>query len=178
MPQSEFAKRETMMQRNAILAVFCCLAFGGFALAGAQDTTQQSKPTTAQQPAMSHPVAERIPAYHDHAPKGPLPKTLDPKMFADPLTRNVYAIAAKEKKILYQLPCYCGCDREAVHHKSLLDCYCDNHASFCATCRMEAVFAYQEYRKGKTAAQIREDIIAGKWRNIDLSPYSGTPRTK
>lgn len=164
-----------MIRPNAILAALSCVALSAFALASAQSTPQQSKPT--QQP-MTHPVAERIPAYHNHAPKGPLPKTLDPKLFPDPLTRNVYAMAAKEKKILYQLPCYCGCDREAVHHKSLLDCYCDNHASFCATCRMEAVYAYQEYRKGKTATQIRAEIIAGKWRTIDMSPYSGAPGAK
>ncbi|HTU33895.1 MAG TPA: CYCXC family (seleno)protein [Candidatus Acidoferrum sp.] len=166
-----------MIRRAAILAGACCLAVSGLASGRAQNTAQSANPTITQQPA-PQPRAERIPAYHKEPPKGPLPKTLDPKMFPDPLTRNVYAIAAKEKKILYQLPCYCGCDREAVHHTSLLDCYCDNHASFCATCRMEAVFAYQEYRKGKTATQIREDIIAGKWRDIDLSPYSGNAKTK
>lgn len=165
-----------MIRRTVILAGACCLALGGLAPVRAQTAPQSSSPTITQQPAPQR--AERIPAYHKDPPNGPLPKTLDPKLFPDPLTRNVYAIAAKEKKILYQLPCYCGCDREAVHHTSLLDCYCDNHASFCATCRMEAVFAYQEYRRGKTAAQIREDIIAGKWRDIDLSPYSGTPKTK
>lgn len=166
-----------MIRRNAILAALSCVALSAFALAGAQSMPQQSNPAVVQKP-MTQPVAERIPAYHNHAPKGPLPKTLDPKLFPDPLTRNVYAMAAKEKKILYQLPCYCGCDREAVHHKSLLDCYCDNHASFCATCRMEAVYAYQEYRKGKTATQIRAEIIAGKWRTIDMSPYSGAPGAK
>lgn len=166
-----------MIRRTAILAGACCLALSTLAPAHAQTAAQSSNPTVTQQPAPP-PRAERIPAYHKDPPKGPLPKTLDPKMFPDPLTRNVYAIAAKEKKILYQMPCYCGCDRESVHHTSLLDCYCDNHASFCATCRMEAVFAYQEYRKGKTATQIREDIIAGKWRNIDLSPYSGSPKAK
>lgn len=165
-----------MIRRTAILGFACCL---GFALAPvrAQNAAQSPNPTITQHPAPPR-VPERIPAYHNHPPKGPLPKTLDPKMFPDPLTRNVYAIAAKEKKILYQQPCYCGCDREAVHHTSLLDCYSDNHASFCATCRMEAVFAYQEYRKGKTATQIREDIIAGKWRNVDLSPYSGHSKTR
>jgi hypothetical protein len=119
--------------------------------------------------------ASRIPPYHKHPPTGPLPATLDAKLFPDPLTQNVYALAAKEKKILYQEPCYCGCDREVVHHKSLLDCYIDRHASFCATCRMEAVFAYQEYRKGKTAAQIRREIIL---RALELvsGPFCGTPR--
>lgn len=165
-----------MIRRTPILAGACCLALA-WAPARAQNAPQTSNPEITQHPLPAR-LPERIPAYHKEPPKGPLPKTLNPKMFPDPLTRNVYAIAAKEKKILYQLPCYCGCDREAVHHTSLLDCYCDNHASFCATCRMEAVFAYQEYRKGKTAPQIREEIIAGKWRNVDLSPYSGKSKTK
>lgn len=162
-----------MTRRIAILAGFCCLALSGLALVRAQNATQ----TPAQQP-MQHPMTRtavaRIPPYHKEPPKGPLPKTLDPKLFPDPLTRRVYAIAATEKRILYQLPCYCGCDREAVHHKSLLDCYCDRHASFCATCKMEAVFAYQEHLKGKSAAQIRREIIAGKWRGVDLTPYAAT----
>jgi hypothetical protein len=143
----------------------------GFAPARAQNAGQNSSQNATRDLAASTMSASRIPPYHKHPPTGPLPATLDAKLFPDPLTQNVYALAAKEKKILYQEPCYCGCDREVVHHKSLLDCYIDRHASFCATCRMEAVFAYQEYRKGKTAAQIRREIIAGKWRNIDLSPY-------
>ncbi len=164
-----------MTRRNAILAGFFCFALAGWAPARAQNAPQNSGANATHIPATRR--AERIPPYHNHPPKGPLPKTLDPKLFPDRLNRNVYALAAKEKKILYQLPCYCGCDRE-VGHKSLLDCYCDRHASICATCKMEAVFAYQEYRKGRTASQIRKEIIAGKWRSVDLSPYSAAPRTK
>ncbi len=165
------------MQRAATLAGICCLVLVTIAPARPQNAAQTANPTITQHPLPAR-APERIPPYHNHPPKAPLPKTLSPALFHDQLTRNVYAIAAREKKILYQLPCYCGCDREAVHHKSLLDCYRDNHASFCATCRMEAVFAYQEYRKGKTAAGIRQDIIAGKWRNVDVSPYSGAPHAK
>ena len=158
-----------MIQKSAFLVGACCFALTGLALVRAQNPSRN--PSSAAQPSAATAPAERVPAYHKHAPKGPLPATLDPKLFPDPLNQKVYAIAAKEKKILYQQPCYCGCDREEVHHKSLLDCYVDRHASFCATCRMEAVFAYQEHRKGKTAAQIRQEIISGKWRNVDLSPY-------
>jgi Protein of unknown function with PCYCGC motif len=165
-----------MIRRTALLAGIGCLCVS-LSVAVTPARAQNDAPNAMQMPA-PHATAERIPAYHPNPPKGPLPQTLDPKLFPDPLTRNVYAIAAKEKKILYQLPCYCGCDREAVHHKSLLDCYCDRHASFCATCRMEAVFAYEEYRKGKTAPQIREEIIAGKWRNVDLSPYSASGKAR
>jgi hypothetical protein len=140
-----------------------CMALGGFALVHAQNAAQKSAPVAS--------IAEDIPAHHEAPPKGPLPATLDPKLFTDALDQNIYALAAKEKKILYQQPCYCHCDRE-VGHQSLLDCYVDRHASMCSTCKMEAVFAYEEWKKGKTAAQIRQEIIDGKWRTVDLSAYN------
>lgn len=152
------------MNRTVQVAlVLVILGVGGFALAHAQNDVQKSMPASAT-------VAD-VPAHHEAAPKGPLPATLDPKLFPDAQTQNVYALAAKVKKILYQQPCYCRCDRE-VGHQSLLDCYVDRHAAVCATCKMEAVFAYEESRKGKTAAQIRQEIIDGKWRTVDLSRYS------
>jgi len=151
-----------MVRRIIVGIAIGCIALGGFALVRAQTAAQESAPVTTR--------AEDVPAHHEAPPKGPLPTTLDPKLFPDALNQNLYALAAKEKKILYQQPCYCHCDRE-VGHQSLLDCYVDRHASMCATCQMEAVFAYQEWRKGKTAAQIRQEIIDGKWRNVDLSPY-------
>jgi Protein of unknown function with PCYCGC motif len=159
-----------MARRFAVLTGICCVALSGLALARAQNAPQH--------PAASSDPFSRVPAYHKEPPKGPLPATLDPKLFPDALNQNVYALAAKEKKLLYQLPCYCGCDREAIHHRSLLDCYCDRHASICATCKMEAVFAYQESRKGKSAAQIRQEIMSGKWRNVDLSSYADSAKEK
>lgn len=156
------------MVKNVLLgAIICCAGLTAVLLVRAQ---------SAQPPAQS-PTAgaapSDIPAYHATAPHEKLPATLDPALFPDALNQNVYALAAKEKKILYQQPCYCHCDRE-VGHKSLLDCYADRHASVCATCKMEAVFAYQESQKGKTAAQIRREIMDGKWRTVDLSIYNNT----
>jgi hypothetical protein len=162
-----------MLRGSAVLVGMCCVAFSGFALLHARNSPQ----SPAQNPPQHTAALSRVPPYHSEPPKGPLPATLDPKLFPDRLNQKVYAIAGKEKKILYQQPCYCGCDRE-VGHKSLLDCFCDRHASICAACKMEAVFAYQQYRKGKSAAQIRAEIIAGKWRSVDLSPYGDSPKAK
>jgi Protein of unknown function with PCYCGC motif len=150
------------MRKILIAVATSCLALGGFPLLRAQNAAQRSAPVAA--------MPADVPAHHEAAPRGPLPATLDPKLFPDALNQNIYALAAKEKKILYQQPCYCHCDRE-VGHRSLLDCYVDRHASLCATCKMEAVFAYQESRKGKNAAEIRQEIIDGKWRSVDLSSY-------
>src|ERR1700680_4143403 len=56
---------------------------------------------------MSGPADQGIPSYHAYALKPPIPATLDPQQFPDALNRNVYALAAKIKPVLYQQPCYC-----------------------------------------------------------------------
>jgi len=156
------------LTRLLTTTVFCCAAgaFGcGLSAARAQQTQSTPSGSSAKRP---------VPAYHSSAPKGPLPPTLDPAQFSDLETRNIYALAAKVEAILYQEPCYCGCDKED-HHKSLLDCYTSMHASGCELCKKEAVFAATESQKGKTAAQIRKEIIAGQWKTVDLSMYGGAP---
>jgi len=112
-----------------------------------------------------------VPPYHSSRPTEPLPATLDPKQFPDAVNRNVYALAAKIKPVLYREPCYCGCDRDAGH-LSLLDCFVDTHASVCSTCKEEGVYAYLMTRKGKTPAQIRAGIIKGEWKSVDMTPYT------
>lgn len=160
-----------------ILMVAAILGVGfmglGFGTLRAQNSSpsQAAPPTTNSQPKpAAKTVDPNIPAYHPSRPRGPLPETLDPKQFADAETQNIYALAAKEKSVLYQLPCYCRCDKE-VGHKSLLDCYVDDHASHCVLCKKEAAFAYTETQAGKTAMQIRKEIMDGKWKDVDLSQY-------
>ena len=119
---------------------------------------------------MSGPTDLGIPSYHAYALKPPFPVTLDPKQFPDALNRNVYALAAKIRPVLYQQPCYCYCDRHQGH-KSLLDCFVGTHGAECDVCQKEAVLAYQLTQKGKTPAQIRAAIIRGDWRPVNLNPY-------
>jgi hypothetical protein len=119
---------------------------------------------------MSGPADQGIPSYHAYALKPPVPSTMDPKQFPDALNRNVYALAAKIKPVLYQQPCYCYCDR-SVGHKSLLDCFATEHGSQCDICQKEAVLAYQLTQKGKTPTQIRAAIILGDWKSEDMKPY-------
>jgi hypothetical protein len=116
-------------------------------------------------------ATEELPAYHANPPVLPLPATLDPKTFPDAENQKIYALAAKEKPVLYQQPCYCRCDKHAGH-KSLLDCYVDRHGSVCDVCKKEAVFAYQQTKLGKTPAQIRAAIVQGKWKEADLTQYA------
>lgn len=118
-----------------------------------------------------------IPSYHAYALKPPYPATLDPKQFPDALNRNVYALAAKVRPVLYQQPCYCYCDRHAGH-KSLLDCFVSTHGTECDICQKEAVLSYQLTQKGKTPAQIRAAIIRGDWKSVDMNPYMSESHSK
>jgi len=111
-----------------------------------------------------------VPAYHAKPPKGELPETMNAELFSDPVVRNAYAVAAKIKKTLYQQPCYCHCDR-SKGHTSLLDCFASQHGSGCGTCIYEDLYSYEQSRKGKTAAQIREGIIKGEWKTVDATKY-------
>jgi len=113
---------------------------------------------------------EPIPAFHNSAPTGELPATLSPSLFTDPVAQNAYSIAARIKKILYQEPCYCHCDR-SQGHGSLLDCYAGKHAAVCGVCEREDFYAYEQSHKGKTAAQIRDSIERGDWQNVDMTKY-------
>jgi|SRR5580658_4010788 hypothetical protein len=114
--------------------------------------------------------AEAVPAFHNSVPAGPLPATLSPALFTDPLAQNAYSLAARLKKILYQEPCYCHCDR-SQGHGSLLDCYVSKHAAVCGICEREDFYAYEESHQGKTAAQIREGIERGAWQGVDVTKY-------
>ena len=114
---------------------------------------------------------EDTPAFHSEAPKQPLPPTMDPAQFPEPVVRNSYAVAAKVKKVLYQQPCYCHCDR-SQGHGSLLDCFVSKHASVCGTCIKEAFYAYEQTKAGKSPAQVRTAIKRGDWESVDLSKYA------
>lgn len=147
------------------------LLIAGVLAAGLSAAAQQATPAPHTQDA---PVVRQIgtPPYHRTLPKGgleALPPTLNPSQFRDPRVQSAYAMAAKIRGVLYQLPCYCGCDKEAIHHTSLLNCFAGDHASICETCMMEGVFAYQETQRGKTPGQIRAEIERGQWKSINLN---------
>jgi len=115
-------------------------------------------------------VDDSMPAYHAEAPKGELPKTLNPEFFSDQLVKSAYTVAGRIKKTLYHHPCYCHCDR-SKGHASLLDCFASEHGSGCGTCIYEDLYAYEQVHKDKTAAQIREGIIKGEWKSVDAAKY-------
>jgi hypothetical protein len=114
--------------------------------------------------------ADDTPAFHSELPKGALPPAMEPSSFSDVLVQNAYALAAKVRRLLYQQPCYCRCDKHEGHG-SLLDCFAGTHASICETCIREGLYTYEQSRKGKTAAQIRDGIEHGEWKSVDLTKY-------
>jgi len=152
------------------MAIGLTLASAGLAQLRPMMLSEMDAAGAQMQMDMPGPADEGIPSYHAYALKLPFPVTLDPKQFPDALNRNVYALAAKIKPVLYQQPCYCYCDRHAGH-KSLLDCYVSSHGSECDVCQKEAVLAYQLTQKGKTPEQIRAAIIRGDWKSVDMQPY-------
>jgi len=113
---------------------------------------------------------EPVPVFHSQVPQGPLPATMSPTLFTDIVVQNAYTVAARVKKSLYQQPCYCHCDR-SQGHGSLLDCFASKHASICEICIREDFYSYEQSRKGKTGAQIREGIERGDWQQVDVSKY-------
>jgi hypothetical protein len=87
-----------------------------------------------------------------------------------PFQAHAYELAAKIPNVLHQQPCYCFCDR--MGHKSLRTCFESTHGAKCSTCMKELYYSYQQSKSGKTASQIRDGIIAGEWKHIDLQTAS------
>ncbi len=116
---------------------------------------------------------EPIPAYHPQPPIDALPPTMAPAMFSEIGIANAYTVAGRVKKVLYQEPCFCHCDR-SQGHGSLLDCFVSRHGSGCSICMAEAFYSYEQTHKGKTPAQIREGILHGEWQTVDLTKYGKT----
>ncbi len=115
-----------------------------------------------------------VPAYHPLAPaKGEaLPPILSGNQLTGPFFREkwqveVYKEAAQIPEVLYQLPCYCRCDR-ALGHTSLHSCFEGTHGAICATCAAEGAYAYKMTKLGKTPEQIRAGIERKEYESIDL----------
>lgn len=85
-----------------------------------------------------------------------------------PAQWKAYQVAAKNSDLMYQLPCYCYCDRNHGHN-SLHSCFETNHGAQCSVCMQEALFADQMAKKGKTVKQIRAAINAGEHEKLDLT---------
>lgn len=113
--------------------------------------------------------ADEIPAYHAQAPTAGAKTApiLSGKQFTYPWQKEVYREAAKIPGVIYQLPCYCRCDR-ALGHQSLRSCFETTHGAECSTCAKEEAYAYRMTKQGKTPKQIREGIERKEYESINL----------
>jgi hypothetical protein len=116
----------------------------------------------------------QVPAFHAAPPtkSAALPPVLTEAQLAEngftiPAQKYAYKAAAKIPGVLYQLPCYCFCDRNHGH-SSLHSCFENAHGANCGTCMAEALYAYQQSKKGWTAKMIRDGIVRGDWKLVDL----------
>lgn len=115
-----------------------------------------------------------VPAFHALPPaKGAaLPPLMTQEQLAaagltQPSQKESYKAAAKVSSVVYQQPCYCHCDRHAGH-TSLRSCFENAHGANCGTCMAEALYSYQMSKKGWSAQAIRDGIIRGDFKNVDL----------
>lgn len=115
-----------------------------------------------------------VPAFHAAPPQkgAALPAVLTEAQLAQagftmPAQKQSYKAAAKDPSVMYQLPCYCYCDR-AHGHTSLRSCFESTHGANCGTCMAEALYAYQQSKKGWSAKMIRDGIIRGDFKLVDL----------
>jgi Protein of unknown function with PCYCGC motif len=129
--------------------------------------TMSAPPATSQQDA-------EIPAYNAAPPakNAKLPAILSRDQLGldeapEAYQTHAYELAAKIPEVLLQQPCYCYCDRN-MGHKSLHSCFEGTHGARCSTCLKELYYSYSMNKKGKTATQIRQGIIRGDWKQVDL----------
>jgi Protein of unknown function with PCYCGC motif len=155
---------------KALAKICLCLLFVGMTAAWIA-LPQFAGSRAPQMPGMQSSGAdEAVPSFHTKLPQTPLPPTLEPSQFTDKVVFNAYLLAGRIRKILYQEPCYCHCDR-GMGHGSLLDCFAGQHGSVCDICIREAFYSYEQTHKGKTPAQIRDGIVRGEWKQVDVSKY-------
>ncbi len=116
----------------------------------------------------------QVPAFHPKPPaaRAKLPPILTEKQLADqglisPAQKESYKAAARASAVVYQQPCYCYCDRNHGH-SSLRSCFEGTHGANCGTCMQESLYTYRMSKKGWSAKMIRDGIIRGEFKTMDL----------
>ena len=118
--------------------------------------------------------ANPVPAFHPTAPSKAeaVPAVLTEKQLAaqgmtQPVQIAAYKAVAKAPNVIYQEPCYCYCDR-GHGHTSLHSCFESTHGANCGVCMGEALYSYKMSKKGWSPKMIRDGIIRGDWKQMDL----------
>ena len=149
----------------AILLLGGCSGPSTQSMAGGQDPHKNHSSNAASPQTIPTP---RIPAFFARVDEAkPLPAVLDPKQFKTPAISKAYQYAKENPELFAQQPCYCYCDA-GYQHRSLLDCYASDHSVGCQLCLKEGHLIYKLYKEGKSAAEIRDQIVRGEWQNVRL----------
>ncbi|USK34530.1 PCYCGC domain-containing protein [Bacillus sp. F19] len=80
----------------------------------------------------------------------------------------IYSAAAKNRELLENIPCYCGCG-ESANHKNNYDCFVfenkengaivwDDHGTKCGVCLEIAAQSVLQLQEGKSIKEIRSEI--------------------
>jgi hypothetical protein len=170
---AEPRKQKTNWTIPIVVAVFIAgTVYWAVRQPSSQPAPQPSASAPAPGPAasmMPEVTSETVPSYFASAEAAqPYPPTLPPEQFPHPIIARAYAVAREIPGVLAQQPCYCFCYRTAGH-RGLLDCYADLHGTSCSVCIQEALLADKLHKEGRTPAQIREAIIRGDWRAVELN---------
>ncbi len=160
------------MRRPALTRIAISLFVGMFLVAAYAVPASMGSPAAVH--AQWSDPAQDVPAYHPLPPdkSETLPPILSGSQLTGPFFREkwqieVYKEAAQIPGVLYQLPCYCRCDR-ALGHTSLHSCFEGTHGAICATCAAEAAYAWKMTKLGKTPDEIRAGIERKEYESIDL----------
>jgi hypothetical protein len=120
-----------------------------------------------------NPPTDAVPAYYSEVPtsKSDLHPILTGSQLSGPSFKHsyqaaAYTKAAKVSSLLYQMPCFCRCDRRSGD-KSLHSCFEKTHAAECNVCMQEAIYVYEKSQFGWSAGKIRAGLERGEWQNID-----------
>jgi hypothetical protein len=147
-------------------------AFFVYAISGEKEVSPAGPATAVSadhsDPARDRGQKERFRFFENPEEAYPLPVTLPPSEFQNQGIANTYRIAKDIPVVLAQQPCLCGCDNTSDDHRSLLDCYRDDHASTCLVCMKEAVLAEQMTQAGRSAKEIREAILRHEFSEVSI----------
>jgi hypothetical protein len=112
-----------------------------------------------------------IPTRQSSRPDERLAPTLPPSDFPrNPVAQHAYYTAALIEPLLEKLPCDAGSAGHAADG-TLLSCFQDRQAAHCPACLREDYYAYTESRDGENAREIRQGILEGAWKDINLSKW-------
>ena len=134
-----------------------------------QNNASSASPVTQSTQKKDPGQTHRYRYFEDPKEARPLPVTLPPSRFQNPGIASTYRIAKEIPEVLAQQPCLCGCgDNASEDHRSLLDCYVNEHASTCMVCMKEAVLASKMTSEGKSAKEIREAILRHDFTQVSI----------